>query len=330
VGGTFQPFQGIIAPINNGVLGSVVTVPQVHDLGGIACQGTNACTAVGQDGSGNAIVLPITDAANLTLGSITTITQASGLSDISCPLSTWCVAVGGANVTGPPNDLEGAVVTLPLGGVDAVQLVPGTSGLSSVDCVSASSCVTVGAVFVTCCQANGVVVPIDDGVAGTETTLPSTSTLEGVACWNATSCMASGAQPSDQPGGGNAVLVPITLTPPAPAFSANPTSVTFAPRHIGTTSAPVTVTVTNTGGAPLTFGSVVIGGANPAAFKITTNTCTGSLAPGAQCSTSVTFKPGADKTLNAVLKYTDNAATSPQSIPLSGRGCFNQGGASCM
>jgi hypothetical protein len=88
----------------------------------------------------------------------------------------------------------------------------------------------------------------------------------------------------------------------------------------GTTSAPMTITVTNTGNSNLTVTSVGISGANGSDFK-ETNTCTsGSVAPQATCAINVTFTPSIAGTENATVTVTDNAPNSPETTTLTGVG----------
>ena len=71
-----------------------------------------------------------------------------------------------------------------------VQPVPGTGSLDGVACSSASSCVAVGSV-----AGQGVVVPIDNGVAGTPQAVSGADNLTSVWCSTAGSCIAVGTGP---------------------------------------------------------------------------------------------------------------------------------------
>ena len=109
----------------------------------------------------------------------------------------------------------------------------------------------------------------------------------------------------------------ITVAP----VSFSPTSLTFSPQNIDVTSAPQTVTVTNTGTANLVFSKVTIGGANASDFTKSADTCAGAtVTPNNTCAVSVTFTPSATGSRSASLNFTDNAANSPQTVSLSGRG----------
>ncbi len=103
-----------------------------------------------------------------------------------------------------------------------------------------------------------------------------------------------------------------------PVVSLSPTSLNFGSQQVGTTSAAQTVTLTNTGGSTLNFSSVTITGTNSSDF--TDATCGTSLAAGANCTLSVTFKPTATGPRNAFLTITDDAVDSPQKVGLSGIG----------
>jgi len=103
------------------------------------------------------------------------------------------------------------------------------------------------------------------------------------------------------------------------AASLSPTSVTFASQAVGATSAAQTITLTNSGNAALGVTSIVVSGANASDFA-ETNNCESSVAAGANCTISVTFKPVAAGTLTAAVSLADTATGSPQSVSLSGTG----------
>ncbi|MEK7755423.1 MAG: SBBP repeat-containing protein, partial [Acidobacteriota bacterium] len=104
----------------------------------------------------------------------------------------------------------------------------------------------------------------------------------------------------------------VTLVPP---------SLSFGNHSVGTTSAPQTVTLTNSGTAPLIISTVTLTGSHPGDFNKTADTCAGAtVAPGNTCTMTVTFGPTALGGRSAALTITDNAPDSPQSVPLSGTG----------
>ena len=98
-----------------------------------------------------------------------------------------------------------------------------------------------------------------------------------------------------------------------------PTSLTFAGQTVGTTSAALPVTLTNSGGSALTITSISITGSDPTEFA-QTNTCGTSVAAGASCTINVTFTPAAAGTRSASVSIADNAPDNPQTVTLTGTG----------
>jgi len=96
-----------------------------------------------------------------------------------------------------------------------------------------------------------------------------------------------------------------------------PASVSFGNQVVGTTSSTHTVTFTNDSTSSVTFASVSV---NKTVFTIASNTCTGTLAAGANCAIGLTFKPTASGAVEGSLAVKDNDTTSPQLIPVKGTG----------
>jgi hypothetical protein len=120
-------------------------------------------------------------------------------------------------------------------------------------------------------------------------------------------------------GGGGGTPTPPPTGAPAVAFA--PTSLTFGAQEIGTTSAPQSITITNTGTAPLFINSAATRGTNPLDFTQVSDGCSGlTLAAGTGCSVSITFSPKASGVRSASFILTDNAGNSPQTVPISGTG----------
>ena len=99
----------------------------------------------------------------------------------------------------------------------------------------------------------------------------------------------------------------------------SPTTLTFPGQQVGTTSSAQPVTLQNTGSQSLSIASISITGANSGDFA-QTNNCAGSVAVGGGCTISVTFTPTAGGNRTGALTLTDNGASSPQTVPLSGTG----------
>lgn len=108
----------------------------------------------------------------------------------------------------------------------------------------------------------------------------------------------------------------------APVATLNPTSVNFGNQNMGTSSSTQAITLTNTGTIPLTINSITLTGTNASDFA-RTNTCPispGTLAVNGSCTLTVTFTPAANGARNASVNISDNAAGTPQAVPLSGMG----------
>jgi len=105
----------------------------------------------------------------------------------------------------------------------------------------------------------------------------------------------------------------------APAVSLSPTSLTFNSQTVGTSSESQQIMLSNTGNAVLSIDSITIIGTNAAEFS-QTNSCSASLAADSSCTINVTFTPTAAGTATASVSITDNAAGSPQTVPLTGTG----------
>jgi parallel beta-helix repeat protein len=112
----------------------------------------------------------------------------------------------------------------------------------------------------------------------------------------------------------NTVSLTGTGTAPGPVLNAAPASLSFARTVVGSTAAAQTVTVTNSGTTTATVSNVAVSGD----FS-QTNNCT-SIAVGASCAVTVTFKPTAGGTRTGTLTVTSNANNSPTTVGLSGSG----------
>lgn len=105
------------------------------------------------------------------------------------------------------------------------------------------------------------------------------------------------------------------VTAPTPAVSLSPTSLIFGSQTIGTTSAPQTVTLTNSGTGTLNISAI---GTTGDFAKSTA--CPAALAPGNSCTIDVTFTPLIAGSRVGELKVFDDASGSPHVVALSGTG----------
>jgi uncharacterized repeat protein (TIGR03803 family) len=99
----------------------------------------------------------------------------------------------------------------------------------------------------------------------------------------------------------------------------SPANLNFGNQTVGIASSPQVVTLTDSGGLPLTITSIDVTGVNSGDFD-QTNNCPASLAAHSSCTINVTFTPTAAGNRSAAVAVTDNAPSSPQSLPLSGVG----------
>jgi len=101
-----------------------------------------------------------------------------------------------------------------------------------------------------------------------------------------------------------------------PAVTLSVTSLAFGKRVLGTTSTAKVVKLTNTGTGTLNISSITITGD----FAISAKTCGTTVAAGASCTVSVTFKPTVIGIRNGTLTFNNDSATNPQKVALTGTG----------
>jgi hypothetical protein len=112
----------------------------------------------------------------------------------------------------------------------------------------------------------------------------------------------------------------IGLTSTSVALSPDP--VKFAPQKVGTSSAPITLSVTNDGTVYLLFYQVSIVGSDLKDFLLSggSNCTNAALLPGETCTVSVTFKPAKTGARSAIIKFIDNGLGTPEVATLTGTG----------
>jgi hypothetical protein len=119
-------------------------------------------------------------------------------------------------------------------------------------------------------------------------------------------------------GGAGTQTVALSGTGAVPTYTVSPASVPFGSQMVNDASAPISVTVSNTGTLPLPLGSIATSAASPNPFS-QTNTCGSSLAAGAQCSISVVFTPLLAGSTTSTLSINAGGAGT-QTVALSGTG----------
>jgi hypothetical protein len=108
----------------------------------------------------------------------------------------------------------------------------------------------------------------------------------------------------------------------APAAAVNPASLSYAATTIGQAASPLATTLSNTGNATLTVGTLTLSGAAAGDYAISGGTCANgtSLAAGASCTVQVGFTPSAAGARGASLVIAHNATGGSSTVALSGTG----------
>jgi hypothetical protein len=111
-----------------------------------------------------------------------------------------------------------------------------------------------------------------------------------------------------------------------PTLSIQPTSLDFDNQTIGNMSAPRSVTLRNSGNAPLILGNLALSGEHPFDFATSNDSsfaisCTNvTLSPGEVCTVQVMFNPTEPGYRNAQLVIPSNAPNSPSRVRVGGVG----------
>jgi cytochrome c553 len=225
--------------------------------------------------------------------------------------------LGNPGVTGPSAAPVAALSTTSLsfgsttvGGVSAAQSVTlsnsGTAALSLASIASSNAAFRVAGGT---CAAGGTVGP------GASCTVSMTFNPTASGAANGTLTLTHNASPTTSTvalsGSGAAAAAPIAAVAPA--------SLSFASTAVGTTSAAQSVTLTNSGAATLTLGTIAT---DSAAFIVSGGSCApgASLAVGASCSVSLSFRPAASGAASGALTISHNASPNTSTVALTGTG----------
>ena len=119
---------------------------------------------------------------------------------------------------------------------------------------------------------------------------------------------------------GSVTLTGTATAAPAPVAALAPVSLSYGSLNVGTAASAQTVTLSNTGNAALTLGTLSISSGTE--FSISGGTCAagGTVAAAASCTISVGFTPSAAGARSANLVVTHNAAGGQSTTSLSGTG----------
>ena len=111
-----------------------------------------------------------------------------------------------------------------------------------------------------------------------------------------------------------------------PALSVNPASLSFSTQQPGVASTPQTLTISNTGGAPMANVGFQLAGLAAASYSIGATTCGASLNAGASCTVGVIFTPSATGAVAATLTVSSSTlGVTAVAVPLNGTGQLTGG-----
>jgi len=160
----------------------------------------------------------------------------------------------------------------------------------------------------------GTVFQITSG--GTLTTLHSFSSADGAAPWGELIQAVDGNFYGTTAQGGAYGYGTIFRLILAPEVRLSATSLSFGNQTLDETSVAKTVTLKNSGTAPLVVKRMSVDGT----FTISANTCGAVLDVGETCRVSVTFMPRVSGKVAGTLTFSDDASNSPQVVLLWGTG----------
>jgi hypothetical protein len=116
-------------------------------------------------------------------------------------------------------------------------------------------------------------------------------------------------------GSPQSVIITGTGTTGGPIANISPSSLTFSSQNVMTSSPAQTLTLKNTGSSTLSIVSIIASGDNSQ-----TNNCGISLAAAASCTVQVTFSPSSTGTRAGYVTFSDNDASTIQTVTLAGAG----------
>ena len=96
----------------------------------------------------------------------------------------------------------------------------------------------------------------------------------------------------------------------------NPPHLGFGAQAVGTTSAPISMTITNQNSSAITMGTVTA----TDDFIVSANNCPASLSHGQSCTVQVEFSPDETGSIGGTLFVSNSDPSSPQEAPLTGKG----------
>jgi len=110
------------------------------------------------------------------------------------------------------------------------------------------------------------------------------------------------------------ITIPVTGTAILPVLSESPAELQFSYQQVGTTSAPQTLQITNTGAGPLVWGASTQGD------FLQTNNCPEPIPQGANCTMNVTFSPLVSGSESGRVTLTNSSTGTQSAVALTGIG----------
>ena len=267
------------------------------------------------------ISCPGTCAANFTSGTVVTMNETPAANSAFAGWSGACTGAGACAVT--MSSSKSLAATFSSGPVATLSPASLSFGTVSIGTASTGKTVTLKNTGSASLTITAIAITGTNAADFAQTHTCGSSLAAGASCTISVTFKptASGSRSAALSVTDNATGSPqhVPLSGTGTAARLAPTSLSFGTVAIGVSSTAKTVTLTNVGTTSLTITAIGITGTNAADFA-QTHTCGSSLAAGASCTISVTFKPAASGTRSAALNVTDNAAGSPQQVPLSGTG----------
>jgi hypothetical protein len=106
-----------------------------------------------------------------------------------------------------------------------------------------------------------------------------------------------------------------------PGITLAPTQISFSAQPVGQVASPITLTITNTGGAPMINIGFQIAGQSASSFSWSASTCAATLNSGSSCKVQVGFVPAAAGQLTATLIVSSaTLGVAAVQVPLIGIG----------
>lgn len=111
-----------------------------------------------------------------------------------------------------------------------------------------------------------------------------------------------------------------------PTIGVSPAQLAFSTQPVGQTSNPITLTVSNTGGAAMANVGFQITGPDTNSFSWAASTCGATLAKASNCTVQLAFTPAAPGQLSATLTVSSSTSgVAPVQVPLTGSGQSSSG-----